>query len=104
MRPLESSLSRNRFRMLTLPPSRRWSTRHDYAQMHYSRRPSSLTSFGDDGVQVVEVTESRSAPPRSEKIPNGMTAYSTFIESRRPSVDSDSPASDNVRAMSALRV
>lgn len=84
-----------------LSDPRRWSTRHDYAQMHYSRRPSSLTSFGEDGVQVVEVTESRSAP---EKIPNGMPAYSTFIESRRPSVDFDSPTSDNVRAMSALRM
>ncbi|KWU45744.1 alpha/beta-hydrolase [Rhodotorula sp. JG-1b] len=79
----------------------KWSTRHDYAQMHYSRRPSSLTSFGEDGVQVVEITESRSAP---EKIPNGMTAYSTFVESRRPSVDFDSPTSDHVRAMSALRM
>ncbi|GAA5864626.1 hypothetical protein JCM3774_006019 [Rhodotorula dairenensis] len=82
----------------------KWSTRHDYAQQHYSRRPSTLTSFGEGGVQVVETTESRSAGPQSEKIPNGLTAFMTFIESRPPSTEGDSPPPEAVEAMSALRV
>ncbi|GAA5979209.1 hypothetical protein JCM10908_002838 [Rhodotorula pacifica] len=80
-----------------------WSTRHEYAQQHYSRRPSLPSSLSEDGIQVVEVTESRSAA--HPRIPNGMTAARTsFIDSRRSSADVDAPTADAVRAMSALRV
>lgn len=71
---------------LTLRPSLRWSTREEYAQQHYARRPSSLFSFGDAVTTTVEVTESRShvSSISGKQLP----AQTVSIESRRASANS----------------